>query len=197
MDTARFATHRSPWELVEELYLDDPWRFFVACLSVNAAPGHRAKPVLALLFDRWPDAASVVLSCLCGGEVEVLRDVTETFRPLGLQRQRALRAVALARVLRGTSWDDIRLDQVFRLPGCADFAAEAYGVFVLGHDPEPGDVSDHWVRSYVRWRRAAAVEDPEARRRELLACVEKAGDYGPGLTVAHARKRVLEMLNEA
>jgi methyl-CpG-binding domain protein 4 len=113
--------------LQELLAAPDPWRLLVGCVLLNRTRREQADLVWPRLFARWPDAPA--LADADPGEL------AELLRPLGLwrQRSRSLRELSAA-------WAAGERD-VRRLPGCGEYAAASYAIFVDGQlpDREPAD----------------------------------------------------------
>ena len=68
--------------LIQENYIDDPWKMMVACILLNRTTGTQVKKVLPLLFERFPTAR-----VMANAPVEQL---TVLISGLGLENRRTV-----------------------------------------------------------------------------------------------------------
>jgi endonuclease III len=118
---------------LQERHAADPWRLLVCCTLMNLAPGARAEPVAAAIFEAWPTP-------------ERLARAPETrlqalLRPLGMWRRRADTLRRLSAEYRHSGTDACTPAEVVRaLHGVGAYAADSWAIFVEGRlDVEPAD----------------------------------------------------------
>lgn len=110
--------------LIQEGYLDDPWKMTVVCILLNRTTGRQVKRVLPLLFERYPSARAMAKADI--------KQLTVLISGLGLENIRALRLKAMSAL-----WGTRPLNQ---LPGIGKYAMDSYAIFVEGRtDVRPSD----------------------------------------------------------
>jgi hypothetical protein len=116
--------------LIQEDYLDDPWRVLVCCVLLNRTNGHQQTVhVLPELFRRWPTAAAM-------GDAPA-EEIADLIRPLGFQNRRSRVLGMLSR-----AWDlspARTRDMVECMPGVGKYAADAFALLCLGESADPED----------------------------------------------------------
>jgi methyl-CpG-binding domain protein 4 len=125
-----------------------PWRVLLACALCNRTKGRRALPILIDIVTRWPRAEDLAEARSA--------DLEPLLRPLGLQRVRADRIVAMCRsiVRRGIHLLPYRHRDVRDIPGVGRYAQDAWSLFVIGRtDIEPRDKE---LAKWLHWRKQAA-----------------------------------------
>lgn len=102
--------------LIQEDYVDDPWKLLVVCILLNRTQGVQVRRVLPLLFERYPSprimakASASQLAMLISG--------------LGLENVKALRLKAMSAL-----WG---LRPIAQLPGIGRYALDSYAIFIEG-----------------------------------------------------------------
>lgn len=143
--------------LFQESLKRRPFWMLVGCVMVNRTRWKQARPVHAAIMARWGSALG-----LSRARAE---EVKSFLRPLGLSHARAINLVKLAEVWarHGGGWHrrNYGRSDVKGLPGCGDYAADSWVIFVLDRWNQPG-VTDKRLLEYQE--RRAAFED---------YCVEK------------------------
>ena len=110
----------SPHALCEERYAAEPFRLLVCCILLNLTTWRQVEPVASEIFRRWPTPGD-----LARANRAALVDV---LRPLGLLR-RAATLQRFSREFATATWSG---EDVRKLHGVGEYAADAYGMFVLG-----------------------------------------------------------------
>ncbi len=120
----------SPRRLFQESLRRRPFWMLAACVLVNRTTWRQARPVHLELMRRH------TIRTLAAADPE--RDVRPLLVPLGLHGARSRSLVAMA-----ASWTRRRpktADDVARLPGCGQYAADSWAIFIDGEtDIEPDD----------------------------------------------------------
>ena len=118
-----------------------PWRVLVVCVLVNKTHRGPAGRVARKLFEQWPSPE--LLANARAASVMTL------MRPLGLTRRALLLQHLSASMVGVRTGRDLkrRGRQVSDLPGCGQFAQDAWAIFVEGRrDLEPADrVLAEWL----------------------------------------------------
>jgi endonuclease III len=133
-------------KLFQETWCRRPFWMLVGCILVNRATWAKAEAVHAELRKRWPNEVR-----LAKASFEEVRDAV---RPLGLQDIRAKNLLNLAThwVVCGRPRTDDR-DFLKSLPGCGDYAADSWKIFVSGTMTKPRVGMDKKLRTYLEERR--------------------------------------------
>ena len=127
--------------LFQEDLRSEPFWMLVACILINRTHWRQVKPVLERLRAR------------CEGPLDLLKlsveETIEILRPLGFYNRRtsSLRCFAHKYLLsRPETWQD-----VLRMPGCGEYAAQSFQIFVQNERPA-GGVTDHKLQWYLENR---------------------------------------------
>ncbi|XP_047974253.1 methyl-CpG-binding domain protein 4-like protein isoform X2 [Salvia hispanica] len=110
---------RSPFHLMQEDHVFDPWRVLVICMLLNLTTGVQARRVLPDLFQICPDAKTAMTV-----NVDYVADLIHS---LGLQKKRAVMIQRLSAQYVTESWT-----HVTQLIGVGKYAADAYAIFCTG-----------------------------------------------------------------
>ena len=141
----------SPYAIMQEKFRDDPWKLLVCCVMLNLTSRRQSEPVWDTLFERWPTAESLWSDDRTSQEI--IDDLTELLRPLGLQNRRALSIWRMTfdyLVLH----PDVYLDRIDQLHGVGKYARDSFNMFVGGEIVD--DVEDKELRRYVEWTKGTA-----------------------------------------
>lgn len=129
--------------LFQEGLREDPFWMLVGCILVNRAHWRQVEPVLNRLRARCKDAKGVLRA--------PIEEILDIIKPLGLHNRRTsiLRRFAL-------DWVDhppSSSSDVARMPGCGEYAAQSYMIFVEGKMPPLDQVTDPKLAWYLENRR--------------------------------------------
>jgi len=94
----------SPYGLLEELFVLDPWKCLVACILLNQTTREQVDPILSVFLETYPDPQAAV-------EAELL-SLQDIMRPLGLHRRRAVTLKAFS-----AAYDELESEKGWN-PGC-------------------------------------------------------------------------------
>ncbi len=102
--------------LIQEDYLDDPWKMLVCCILLNQTNNKQVRPILSSVFDLIPNpmSASEV-------DVEVLAQVIKT---TGFQNVKASRIKKLSHKWIGG------FSSVSDLPGIGRYGYDSWEIFI-------------------------------------------------------------------
>lgn len=147
MASSLHLQQKSPYDLIQERYLDDPWRIMIVCIMLNLTRGCQVKGVIEEFFRKYPTPEQ----CAAADHDEL----TALIKPLGLWKRRDGSLVKFSTAWLG-QWKDVR-----DLPGIGDYAYDAWQIFVEGAVPSPVQVHDHKLKDYSAWAHSLAVDRKE------------------------------------
>jgi methyl-CpG-binding domain protein 4 len=120
--------------LIQEKYWPDGWKILVCCLCLNLTTRKQMEPVVAKMFELWPDASS-----LAQADDVVLEDL---IRPLGMQKKRTQTLKRMSAQYVSGNWK-----QAKDLHGIGKYGDDAYRIFILG-DWRNVVPNDHALNDY-------------------------------------------------
>mmetsp|Transcript_16531 Transcript_16531/g.31316 ORF Transcript_16531/g.31316 Transcript_16531/m.31316 type:complete len:423 (+) Transcript_16531:36-1304(+) len=149
----------SPFGLLEELFVDDPWRLLLSTILLNRTCREQVDFVMYQLLERYPTSQSME-----NGDVKVISGI---IRSLGMHHRRTQTLIRFSReynemVSSFRSQHSIGINDIpfnlsrnniLGLYGCGIYAADAYEIFILG---KYGNVtsSDHALRYFTEYKRS-------------------------------------------
>nr|GMC87010.1 methyl-CpG-binding domain protein 4-like protein [Ipomoea batatas] len=110
---------RSPYNLLQEDHVHDPWRVLVICMLLNRTTGLQAGRVISTLFTLCPNAKTAT-------EIAA-EDIEKVIQPLGLHKKRAVMIKRFSLEYLGDGWT-----HATQLHGVGKYAADAYAIFCTG-----------------------------------------------------------------
>jgi endonuclease III len=120
--------------LIQEDYLDNPWKMMVCCILLNQTNNKQVRPILSSVFELIPNPISTI-----GCEPERLAAVIKT---TGFQNVKASRIIKLSQ-----KWVD-GFDDVMDLPGIGKYGRDSWEIFVKGNISL--EVTDKKLDAYLR-----------------------------------------------
>jgi methyl-CpG-binding domain protein 4 len=102
--------------LIQEDYLDNPWKMMVCCILLNQTNNKQVRPILSSVFELIPDPISTI-----GCEPERLAAVIKT---TGFQNIKSSRIIKLSQ-----KWID-GFQDVKDLPGIGQYGKDSWEIFV-------------------------------------------------------------------
>jgi endonuclease III len=102
--------------LIQEEYLDSPWKIMVCCILLNQTNNKQVRPILSSVFDLIPDPISTI-------ECDPL-DLAAVIKSTGFQNIKAKRIIQLSQ-----KWISGFAD-VNDLPGIGVYGKESWEIFV-------------------------------------------------------------------
>jgi len=183
--TAAINSWYSPLGLLEELFLDDPWKLLVSAIFLNKTNRAQVDGVLHRFLQEWPDAKSTAGEADAESTVleanaesttrEAHREkISSVISPLGLGVKRAENLIKFSKdYLKLTSESDpvsLTKSQVMKLHGVGEYGWAAYEIFILKRLPsESVGVCDHVLQLYAEYQlgQRAATADRQSRESQL------------------------------
>ena len=120
--------------LIQEDYLDNPWKMMVCCILLNQTNNKQVRPILSSVFELIPNPLSTI-----GCDPERLAAVIKT---TGFQNVKASRIIKLSQ-----KWVD-GFDDVLALPGIGKYGRDSWEIFVNGNANI--DVTDKKLDAYIK-----------------------------------------------
>jgi methyl-CpG-binding domain protein 4 len=123
--------------LIQEDYLDDPWKILMSCIMLNQTSHKQVKPLIKNFFHLYPTPDSIL---------EADHDVLVNFiRPLGLYNRRARTMKKFSNAYKHFD----KRDDPKKLPGIGQYGADAYNILVNhNYSIVPNDGP---LNSYMEW----------------------------------------------
>ena len=105
--------------LIQEEYLNDPWKMMVCCICLNQTNNKQVRPILDILFSIVPDPDSAI-SC----EKE---RISECLKSTGFQNLKADRIKKMSQ-----KWIE-GFDDPSELPGIGKYGQDSWDIFINGN----------------------------------------------------------------
>lgn len=144
----------SPLGLIEELFLENPWRLMVSTIFLHVTTRSQIDRALFHFFQQWPDAEATAKA-----DWEEILPIVES---LGLGNKRSQALVRFSReFIELTDVNDefsLSERQVKSLYFIGDYGWSAYRIFILKDLPLSG-VKDHALSLYVEYQLGCATVD--------------------------------------
>jgi methyl-CpG-binding domain protein 4 len=105
--------------LIQEEYLDNPWRMMVCCICLNQTNNKQVRPILDILFSIIPDPVSAI-SC----ESE---RISECLKSTGFQNVKADRIKKMSQ-----KWIE-GFENPSELPGIGKYGQDSWDIFINGN----------------------------------------------------------------
>ena len=139
----------SPLGLLEELFLDNPWRLLVSTICLNITTRGQVDRVLYEFFQRWPTAEATAAADWT--------EVSAIISPLGLGTKRAKGLVRFSaeyvELTKDVSAFCLTEEQVTGLYCCGQYGWSAYNIFINKELPSGAvGVCDHALQLYVEYQ---------------------------------------------
>ncbi|KAJ1425419.1 DNA glycosylase [Sesbania bispinosa] len=131
----KWVPPRSNITLIQEDYVNDPWKVLVVCMLLFRTTGGQARAVISKLFQLCPNARTCT---------RVTKDeIEEITKKLGLQWTRPAMIQRFSKEYLDKSWT-----HVTQLHGVGKYAADAYAIFCTGKwdrvRPSDHKLTDYW-----------------------------------------------------
>lgn len=139
----------SPLGLLEELFLDNPWRLLVSTICLNITTRGQVDRVLYEFFQRWPTAEATAAADWT--------EVSAIISPMGLGTKRAKGLVRFSaeyvELTKDISAFRLTEEQVTGLYCCGQYGWSAYNIFINEELPSGAvGVCDHALQLYVEYQ---------------------------------------------
>lgn len=117
----------SPFELLQEIYYDDPWKSQVCCILLNCTRRVQVDRVRSDLFAKYPTAIAL-------SQADP-QELSELLRPLGFYNRRAKSLIRFS-----TEWISLDWKHPRELYGIGQYASDSWDIFYNNRlDIEPND----------------------------------------------------------
>jgi methyl-CpG-binding domain protein 4 len=129
---------KSPYNLLQEIYREDPWKVMVCCILLNQTTRKQVDKVRKELFETWPDSVS-----MSHADSEKLSDL---IRPLGFYNRRAKTLIRFSR-----EWNELKWENPIELHGIGEYGQDSWKIFI--EDQIVENPSDHVLKDYIKWKK--------------------------------------------
>jgi hypothetical protein len=152
-DSFFMAPTESPYGLLEELFVDDPWRLLLSTILLNRTTRVQVDPGMTKFLENWPTCEAVLR------DADNVSHMIEILRPLGICYRRAAGILRFSReyselLSQGGQAFHLTKMQVVALFHCGEYAYAAYRLFIKKEfNFDPGD---HALRTYAEYHRGLA-----------------------------------------
>lgn len=128
----------SPFQLLQEIYHNDPWKSQVCCILLNCTRRVQVDRIRDELFTKYPSAQAMSQADSA--------QLSEILRPLGFYNRRAKSLIRFS-----TEWLERPWTHPRELYGIGQYAADSWDIFYNNRlDIEP---NDGVLVKYVLWKR--------------------------------------------
>jgi methyl-CpG-binding domain protein 4 len=128
----------SPYQLLQEIYFDDPWKSQVCCILLNCTRRVQVDSIREDLFTRYPTAQRMA-------EANP-EELAQLLRPLGFYNRRAKTLIWFSMQWCSYDWKHPK-----ELYGIGEYAAASWDIFYQNKlDLEP---KDGVLVKYLQWKR--------------------------------------------
>jgi methyl-CpG-binding domain protein 4 len=128
----------SPFELLQEIYISDPWKSLVCCILLNCTKRKQVDQVRTELFKRYRTARAMASA----NPIEL----AELLQPLGFQNKRAMTLIRFSDEWSGKKWHHPR-----ELYGIGEYAAASWDIF-YEHEYTVNP-NDGVLVQYLNWKK--------------------------------------------
>lgn len=129
----------SPFNLLQEIYIKDPWKIMVCCMFLNQTTRKQVDKIRDEFFKKYSTPAKL-------GNANV-EELTELIRPLGFYNRRAKSLIRFSK-----EWLEKDWKAPIELHGIGQYAQDSWTLFVEKQRVE--NPSDHVLKDYVKWQNA-------------------------------------------
>ena len=139
----------SPLGLLEELFVNNPWRLLVSTICLNVTTRRQVDSILHIFLEQWPTAEATANADW--------KEISAVISPMGLGIKRAKGLVRFSTeyIQLTKDYDEFSLSekQVTGLFFCGLYSWSAYKIFIRGELPTgPVRVCDHALQLYVEYQ---------------------------------------------
>jgi len=128
---------RSPLNLLQEIYQDNPWKIVVCCIMLNQTTGTQVHQIIKKLFRKYPSARKM-------SKADPI-ELSEIIRSCGLYNRRANSLIKFSQDYITKDWKEPN-----ELYGVGQYAQDSYDIFVRDKMIRPADKE---LKKYMQWKR--------------------------------------------
>nr|CAD7424217.1 unnamed protein product [Timema monikensis] len=133
----RWIPPRSPYQLIQENYYDNPWQLLVATIFLQRTQGQLATRLALKFFEKWPSPKEVIAT--------EQQEISTFLKGIGLHEIRAKIIKRFSEEFISKPWTYPR-----ELHGIGKYGDDSYRIFCLG-DWKAVRPTDHLLNDYVDW----------------------------------------------
>lgn len=136
--------NKSPYNLLQEIYNEHPWRMLVCCIMLNCTTRKQVDQVRELFFEKYPDPESVIL--------EDINTLAEFISILGFKHRRAETLKKFSHDWLYKNWKE-----PIELYGIGKYGQDSWEIFQKGNlEVTP---TDGVLKVYLKWAKTQYVEE--------------------------------------
>jgi methyl-CpG-binding domain protein 4 len=128
---------KSPFNLLQEIYVEDPWKILVCCIFLNQTTRKQVDGIREKFFERWPSPQHLAK--------EDAQQIAEQIKSLGFYNRRSKTLQKFSEEWISKDWKS-----PIELHGIGQYGLDSWKIFVEGEIVE--DPADHVLKDYVKWR---------------------------------------------
>jgi methyl-CpG-binding domain protein 4 len=128
----------SPYYLLQEIYIEDPWKMMVCCMMLNQTTRRQVDVIREEFFNKWSTPEEMM-----GADES---EVAKLLYSLGFYNRRARSLMRMSQ-----DWQEKDWRRPIELHGIGKYAQDSWDIFVEGK--LPNKVEDHVLTKYVEWRK--------------------------------------------
>lgn len=127
---------KSPYNLLQEIYNEHPWRMLVCCIMLNCTSRKQVDQVRDEFFKKYPDANTA--------KAADRAEMAERIASLGFKNRRANTIVRFS-----NDWVNLEWSEPSELYGIGKYAQDSWEIFQKGNlNVEP---TDGVLNQYLAW----------------------------------------------
>jgi methyl-CpG-binding domain protein 4 len=128
---------RSPYNLLQEIYIKDKWKILVCNIFLNQTTRKQVDMIRDEFFDRWPNAKAA-----SEADPDEMRDVIKI---LGFGNKRSRTIIRMSEEFHTIEWKNPK-----ELHGLGQYAQDSWDIFINGKIKiKP---TDKVLKKYLKWR---------------------------------------------
>lgn len=130
---------KSPYNLLQEIYNEHPWRVLVCCIMLNCTSRKQVDRVREEFFRRYPDARAALRADS--------EEMSALLAPLGFRTRRTNTIKRFS-----SDWVNLEWTEPSKLYGIGKYAQDSWEIFQKGNlDVSP---TDGVLNTYLDWARS-------------------------------------------
>lgn len=136
---------KSPYNLLQEIYVKDPWKLLVCCMFLNRTSRfNQVDKIREPFFKRWPNPKAA-------SEADQ-NEMAEVIASLGFKNKRSASIIKMSR-----EFLEVRWNNPIELHGLGPYAQDSYDIFInRKRNIRP---TDKVLKRYLRWKNAQNLTD--------------------------------------
>ncbi len=131
-------TDKSPYNLLQEIYIDDPWKILVCCIFLNQTARRQVDVIRDEFFKKWPTAKKASKA----DETEM----SELLKSLGFKNKRSKTIIRMSQ-----EFDANKFERPIELYGIGKYGQDSWDIFV-NNRLDIKNPADRVLNKYMKWK---------------------------------------------